>query len=175
MYLHSPFLMSISKRNGFFVFSLVGIWFKPSKSGASVCIFDCHTQLSSMTNIKERSREICMSFQQLRNLVQTYIFWITNTQQLRSNLNRLFFCICFAIFLHQLLPGLQSIPPSKNFMKSSQTFNISSSPITWFIYVIANSLNFMKSFKTFNLSSSPITWSHIYLRYCKYFKRHEVF
>ena len=78
-----------------------------------------------------------------------------------SVLNRLFFCICFAIFLHQLLL-LQSLPPSKNFMKSSQTFNISSSPITWFIYVIANSLNFMKSFKTFNLSSSPITWSHIF-------------
>ena len=32
----------------------------------------------------------------------------------------------FAIFLHQLLPGLQSIPPSINFMKSSKTFNLSS-------------------------------------------------
>ena len=157
-----------------FLIENVEIWFKPMKSDASACILNCHTQLSSMTNIKEHSREICICFQHLRNLVQTFIFWITNTQQLRSNLNRLFFCICFAIFLHQLLL-LQSIPPSKNFMKSSQTFNISSSPITWFIYVIANSLNFMKSFKTFNLSSSPITWSHIYLRYCKYFKLHEVF
>ena len=109
-----------------FLIENVGIWFKPMKSDASACILNCHTQLSSMTNIKEHSREICICFQHLRNLVQIFIFWITNTQQLRSNLNRLVFGICFAIYLHQLLPGLQSIPPSIHFLKSSKTFNISS-------------------------------------------------